>query len=513
MAIAFGGISSQGTTQTVTSVAVSGSDTIGVVYVMGDVGADNISAVTWDGVSMTKIGAVQCPTDRFLSAWWIINPTSAASIVFTGASLWHSFSSYYTGALQTGQPFSSNTGSNTSSLAITVATTVVASDCWTVMVQKDNQGSQTYTTDVGVMRVANNGSGYAISDSNGTVGTGSQSTTLTAGGSHNHGAIAFSIAPATYTGLLTNLVSYWKLDEASGARLDSHANNDLADNNTVGSATGILNLGADFESGNSEYLTAVPAAINVDDTWSISLWIKRESTGATNYFMYQRSGENGSAFGIDSSDKVFMVSGSGSFGGSAVSTASLTSTAAFYHVVVIFNGAASKIYINGSLDSTVTCNAITPPNTELNIGTNHTHDAGFLDGILDEVGIWSRALTAPEVTSLYNAGAGLAYPLTVGTPYTMVAALGTFSFTGIAALFHIGRVMLAALGTFALTGIAATFQTGKGMVAGVGSFILTGINANFSTTAPAGWSNLIKHNATFTNQSKNTSIWTNETKT
>jgi hypothetical protein len=34
-------------------------------------------------------------------------------------------------------------------------------------------------------------------------------------------------------------------------------------------------------------------------------------------------------------------------------------------------------------------------------------------GSLDEIGIWSRALSATEVTSLYNAGvAGVQYPFT-----------------------------------------------------------------------------------------------------
>jgi hypothetical protein len=33
-------------------------------------------------------------------------------------------------------------------------------------------------------------------------------------------------------------------------------------------------------------------------------------------------------------------------------------------------------------------------------------------GLIDEVGIWSRALTGAEVTSLYNGGAGLQYPFT-----------------------------------------------------------------------------------------------------
>jgi hypothetical protein len=37
---------------------------------------------------------------------------------------------------------------------------------------------------------------------------------------------------------------------------------------------------------------------------------------------------------------------------------------------------------------------------------------GSFNGSIDEVGIWSRALTSSEVTSLYNSGSGRQYPFT-----------------------------------------------------------------------------------------------------
>ena len=197
-AIAFGGVSAVSTSQTPTSVAVSGSNTIGIVCVNGDDSADNISAVTWDGVSMTKIGAVFIPGARWTGAWWVANPTSSATISFTGGSFWRSYSSYYTGAAQTGQVDSSNTGTSVASAAITVATTVVASNSWYVMCQGDGAGGQAYTPS-GVLvttRFDSDAGGLAMADSNGIVGTGSQSGTMTQGsGTTGHAGIAFSIAP------------------------------------------------------------------------------------------------------------------------------------------------------------------------------------------------------------------------------------------------------------------------------------------------------------------------------
>lgn len=200
MALAWGGISSVNTSSSVTSVAVSGSDTVGIVFVVGEVAGDNITAVTWNGVSMTKIGAVQNPSDRWMSAWWVASPASSTTIAFTGGSFWRSYSFYYTGAHQTAPIDSSNTGSTASASAITIATTVVASNCWQVMAKKDGRGNLT-DTGSGVLastRTGTDAGGIGILDSNGTVGTGSQSGTDTLSGGTlpiQIGGITFSLAP------------------------------------------------------------------------------------------------------------------------------------------------------------------------------------------------------------------------------------------------------------------------------------------------------------------------------
>ena len=147
---------------------------------------------------MTKIGAVQTPGDRWISAWWVANPASGTTISFTGGTFWRSFSFYYTGAKQTSQPDSFNTGTSTNSTVISVATTVVASDCWLIMCQKDSVGGETYTPSdsLASMRANADAGGLAIADSNTTVATGSRTGTLTgSNATAEHGGIVFSIAP------------------------------------------------------------------------------------------------------------------------------------------------------------------------------------------------------------------------------------------------------------------------------------------------------------------------------
>jgi len=72
----------------------------------------------------------------------------------------------------------------------------------------------------------------------------------------------------------------WKLDEASGTRFDQVGSNDLTDNNTVGQGTGKVNTNcADFEAGNSEYLTlADTSAVDLSsDSWTIRFWFQIEN--------------------------------------------------------------------------------------------------------------------------------------------------------------------------------------------------------------------------------------------
>lgn len=50
------------------------------------------------------------------------------------------------------------------------------------------------------------------------------------------------------------------------------------------------------------------------------------------------------------------------------------------------------------------------------------------DGLIDEVGLWGRALTSGERTTLYNAGAGLAYPFSGGAVAGFVVGGGVGSY-------------------------------------------------------------------------------------
>lgn len=218
---------------------------------------------------------------------------------------------------------------------------------------------------------------------------------------------------STHSTLPTNLVSYWELEESSGTRVDSHGSNDLTDNNTVLSATGIQGDGADFESSNSEYLSTSSGSgfVSGAGARSVSLWVKYETSPGTAEMSIISNGvfTTSQEFTIKTfTNNKIIVDTNGS--ALAVSSTLSWSTGTWYHIVVTYNGTTGTIYRDGSSVGTGTATlSTTSPEDFIIGGRNPASPYNFVDAVIDEVGYWSKALTSTEVTDLYNSGAGLPY--------------------------------------------------------------------------------------------------------
>jgi len=227
-------------------------------------------------------------------------------------------------------------------------------------------------------------------------------------------------------GLLDSLESYWKLDETSGTRVDSHGSNDLTDNATVGSASGIIKTSADFVDVNGESLSHVDnASLSTDGTdFSLSLWFylnttttgtegiigkynNNDTTQFEYYFIY-RTGSDDLVFAI------FKDSGAANPSTGLVSASPARDT--FIHAVITINNTTlvETLVLNDGTPVTATMDEAHTNDTvsDFTIGNLSTPPGGesFTNGRVDEVGFWKRALAPAEKTQLYNGGAGLPYP-------------------------------------------------------------------------------------------------------
>jgi hypothetical protein len=223
-------------------------------------------------------------------------------------------------------------------------------------------------------------------------------------------------APASTLG--TNLIAYWKLDEVSGNRADSGANGlTLTDVNTVGSTTGKISLAGQFVWSGNDYLSHTDDPLlstgNID--YSFGVWVYLDSKGVNHDILGKWGGAGTREFLLffsASADRfVYLISNDGTATGVTVTANNLgsPSLSTWYYIVIIHdsvnntasiqvnNGAAnSSAYTLGSIDGTA----------EFGIGSRVPHSGVYWDGRIDECAFWKKALSAGEVTELYNLNAG-----------------------------------------------------------------------------------------------------------
>jgi len=84
----------------------------------------------------------------------------------------------------------------------------------------------------------------------------------------------------------------------------------------------------------------------------------------------------------------------------------MATTGVWYHVTVVKTGSTLSVYVNGVLEATTAFGAFTDTHTaNLRIGS-YAGEGAYLNGQVDEVELFNRALSGAEIQALYNAGSG-----------------------------------------------------------------------------------------------------------
>tara|TARA_Y100000310_G_scaffold116122_1_gene114821 strand:+ start:1598 stop:2479 length:882 start_codon:yes stop_codon:yes gene_type:complete len=190
----------------------------------------------------------------------------------------------------------------------------------------------------------------------------------------------------------------------------------------------------DFESGESDYINATNLLTNnaMTTTGTIAFWVKPESlNGAKMWTVSSTGSTSGRMYLEQQSTTVWTVFAqqSGSSQWKVDSTGVTFSTGTWYHVAITHDGGSSygavKLYIDGVDRSSNSNNGTTWTKWISTIGSindmafgrsNYNSSTGaYYDGLMDDIGIWNRALSSSEVAALYNSGTGaLASTITSG---------------------------------------------------------------------------------------------------
>ncbi len=223
--------------------------------------------------------------------------------------------------------------------------------------------------------------------------------------------------------LTTGLVGHWKMEAGSGSVDDSSTNNFIASlgggasySATVPTLSGESNAYSISLDGAGDYLNpgnnlnAVQNAPGI----TMSAWIRKNTNSAQDQIIgFSTNGSN-------SNSRVFMQTNASTLECAArsadsdalqtVATGSVISTGTWYHVtcVVDYVNDTIGIYLNGvaqATDGPVTFSQNTTDNTTSqtsSIGIDEDKIGGDFDGLLDEVRVYNRALSYPEVLALAN---------------------------------------------------------------------------------------------------------------
>ncbi|MHC4158358.1 MAG: LamG domain-containing protein, partial [Planctomycetota bacterium] len=207
-----------------------------------------------------------------------------------------------------------------------------------------------------------------------------------------------------------NLISWWKFDEGSGTiAYDSAGDNDGTINGatwTTGKIDGALDL-----DGSNDY-------VDVADSASLSFTDPGLTITAWVYLNQDQSGQraivrknNQWQLGINpANNKVRnLINTDGTTGWTAANDESYTiNPDTWYFFAFTYNGSVLKHYANGAQlgsDKTVTGNIVDNSNNA-GIGSNTGGGSNNVNGMIDDVRIYNRALAAGEIRRLYQEGAG-----------------------------------------------------------------------------------------------------------
>jgi hypothetical protein len=220
--------------------------------------------------------------------------------------------------------------------------------------------------------------------------------------------------------LLTSLVAFWKLGEASGARADSGPNGlSLTDNNTVTQAAGKVGDAAQFTAANSEFLDVADNAplSGSDRDVYCSGWLYLDTTGLFRGVMNKYTTVAGNReyilYVTNANILTLEVSGNGTATTARTATTFGALAATTWYFWEWYHDSVNDligIAVNRSAEQTAAhTTGIFNGTAAFALGSN-AGGLNYFNGRQDAVGFWDRIPSAAERDSLYNSGAGREYP-------------------------------------------------------------------------------------------------------
>jgi hypothetical protein len=293
---------------------------------------------------------------------------------------------------------------------------------------------------------------------------------------------------------------YYRMGDASGTTMTDSSgggrNGAYVNSPTLGT-TGLVsdaNTAVTMASASSQRAT-VTDDNSLDGLTAITVeaWIKPTTVPSSQAYIISRDGSTNRSFQfrLNNHKVEFIKVPNGTV---TASSAASINAGDLRHVAAVYNGTDIRIYINGVLDGTpaATTGDLGTVARDLEIGARSS--AGFYDGIIDEVAVYTTALSSTRIAAHYAAGLTTGTLATTLDDATLAASgtVGSASTTGTLAT-TLDDTTLAASGAEDFVGTAAmTLVDDAPAISGTvanpvgGTFTTTLDGATLSATGTVG---------------------------
>jgi hypothetical protein len=209
------------------------------------------------------------------------------------------------------------------------------------------------------------------------------------------------------------LVGYWKMDEGVGSSTYDYSGSNATGTwtgtpsgtiNTYYTAGNVESYAGVFNGSNDNVAVPSSAALNPTNAITVMAWI---DPFAWNLGFQTAISKRTNGGGFPGWSIAVGGSGSALYVWASAATVSITNaspTSTWQHVAFTYDGTNITTYFNGVKTVSTAAASFTSSANPLYIGSDTTSGGRNFNGLIDDVRIYNRALSAAEIQSIYNGG-------------------------------------------------------------------------------------------------------------
>ncbi|MEI7938094.1 MAG: LamG-like jellyroll fold domain-containing protein [Verrucomicrobiota bacterium] len=204
----------------------------------------------------------------------------------------------------------------------------------------------------------------------------------------------------------SGLAGWWA---GEGNALDSTGGNNGNLQGTMSFTSGVVGQAFNFTPASGTVVVPDSPSLRLSSQITVEAWINTRSTNTGQSIVSKVGGAGGNngyqlALAGNKIQGLFNSPGQG-WPSATLLSGPIITTGVWYHVAFTYDQSAMKLYCNGLPVATnvIGAKAIAVSSSNLRIGNDDSANSPA-DGLIDEPAVYSRALSAAEITAIYNAG-------------------------------------------------------------------------------------------------------------